>query len=136
MQLKNVRISPNVSLIFQYFNSQLFNCYFSIFTFLITFFAGAFLMTFLIGAFATGLITTFASTFFAIIFLPIYFESSKARIGTKTILMNKSPSPNVRCFQNLFVILKRLMMTKTMNTGGNNIHRKFHPDRPPTLKIR
>ena len=84
--------------------------------FLATTLAGAFLITFFATAFLTGALATTAAGLaigLAMIFatgltdfLPRYFELSNARIGMKTILINRSPSPYAQCFQNCFAILK------------------------------
>ena len=114
----------------------------SVFTFLTTFLAGAFLITFFATVFLTGaLVTTIAGLAIIFVtglvpFLPRYFELSNARIGMNTILINNIPSPYAQCFQNLVATLNAFMIINTQNTGGIKIHRKFRPDRPPSLNIR
>lgn len=95
--------------------------------------------TFLAGAFAIGLavVTIIGLAVpLATSFLPRYFELSNARIGMKMIFKNNIPSPYVQCFQNLSAILNTLIIMSTTNTGGMIIHKKFRPDRPPSLNIR
>jgi hypothetical protein len=91
---------------------------------------------FFVGAFAVGVVVIGLTATLAAALLPRYFELSNASIGMKTTLINKIPSPYVQCFQNLFAILKQLIIISIANTGGINIHRKFRPDRPPSSNIR
>jgi hypothetical protein len=137
--IDKIDVTPNTR------SQRLIYFFLSVFTFLAgaflaTTLAGAFFITFFTTAFLTGaLVTTGLATILTtglVTFLPRYFELSNARIGMKTILINRSPSPYVQCFQNLAAILKKLIIIKTINTGGTKIHRKFRPDRPPSLNIR
>jgi hypothetical protein len=104
--------------------------------FLTTFFAGAFTGAFATGLFI-GLIIGLATTLLIgfVVFFLRYLESSNARIGMKIIFTNKIPSPNVRCFQNLSVILNTLIIIIIRNNGGKNIDSVRRHDIPPSLNI-
>ena len=123
---------------FFYSNNNYF-FFVSVFTFLTTFFAGAFLIIFfagllvVAGALVTGLVKTFAAGL--AIFWPRYLESSKARIGMNTILMNIIPSPYVQCFQNFSAILKLLIIIITSNNGGKRSDNAHRPDIPQSWNI-
>lgn len=108
---------------------------------MVTAFAGAFFTIFFATGFLIilllGILTSWVGTIliiFLIDFLPRYFELSNARIGTNTIFINIIPSPNVQCFQNLFVILKILIIIITINNGGKRIDNAHRPDIPQSLK--
>lgn len=96
----------------------------------VVFFATGFLTTgFLMRVFLNGVgaIAAFGAAT-PVFFLPINFELSNAKIGTKINLRKRIPSPNVQCFQKFSAILKHEMIITITKTGGNTIVSNRRPD--------